>query len=127
MAYKRALWQSGLTYQATCDACRTVVRYTDRSLDFRPWFADGFVYCPTCKHPIRHSEHFAIDADGNFINPPPPKAQPVAAQQPAVVSAPTMSVAQKPVPEAGVVFCKKCGKQLSADDNFCSGCGTKIE
>ena len=48
MAFKRALWHSGLTYQQTCYHCRTLVRYTDYNLDFRPWYPDGFVYCPNC-------------------------------------------------------------------------------
>ena len=46
MAYKRAEWRSGLTYMATCDTCKTVMKYMDDKLDFRPWYADGFVYCP---------------------------------------------------------------------------------
>ncbi len=115
MAYKRATWHSGLTYQVTCGGCNTVMRYTDYSLDFRPWFADGFVYCPKCKRPVRHSEHYAIDADGNYINPMPEK--PEAPVQP---SAPVQVASN-----AGAGFCTNCGKQLGAGDNFCSGCGTK--
>ena len=29
MAYKRAEWRSGLTYMATCDTCKTVMKYMD--------------------------------------------------------------------------------------------------
>ncbi|MBQ3498280.1 MAG: zinc ribbon domain-containing protein [Clostridia bacterium] len=122
MGFKRATWHSGLTYQATCDGCKTVMRYTDYSLDFRPWFADGFVYCPQCKRPVRHSEHYAIDADGNYINPLPEKsAVPAQPAAPAPVAAPA-----QPAPEGGAVFCSNCGKQLRVGDNFCSGCGTKV-
>ena len=62
MAFKRAAWHSGLTYEQTCPQCKTVVKYKDTILDFRPWYADGFVYCPTCKKPLRHKEIYAIDA-----------------------------------------------------------------
>ncbi|MBQ5825097.1 MAG: hypothetical protein IIW48_09870 [Clostridia bacterium] len=117
MAYQRALWHSGLTYQQTCSGCQALVRYTDASLDYRPWFADGFVYCPRCRKPLRHNERYAIDQDGNYINP-----QPAPAPQPGY---------QQPMPqsacEGGTMFCCKCGKQFAADDNFCSGCGTKRE
>lgn len=106
MGFKRATWHSGLTYQVTCEGCGTAMRYTDYSLDFRPWFADGFVYCPQCKRPVRHSEHYAIDADGNYTNPMP--------ERPA-----------QPANATGVGYCTKCGKQFNVGDNFCSGCGTK--
>ncbi len=109
MGFKRATWHSGLTYQVTCGGCNTVMRYTDYSLDFRPWFADGFVYCPGCKRPVRHSEHYAIDADGNYINPLPEK--PAAPAQPAATT--------------GAGYCTNCGKQFNVGDNFCSGCGVK--
>ena len=39
MAFKRALWHSGLTYKLTCNKCQTVIQYTDDKLDFRPWYA----------------------------------------------------------------------------------------
>ena len=63
MAFKRALWHSGLTYKQTCPKCHTVIQYQDDKLDFRPWYADGFIYCATCRSPLRHSEAFAIDAN----------------------------------------------------------------
>ena len=50
MGYKRAEWRSGLTYKQVCDQCNTLVVYQDDKLDFRPWYADGFVYCPVCKN-----------------------------------------------------------------------------
>ena len=80
MGFKRAQWHSGLTYQRTCDECKTVLQYTDYSLDFRPWYADGFVYCPRCKTPLRHNESYAINA--------PEPAQPVTVPAPAPAPAP---------------------------------------
>ena len=59
--FKRAEWHSGLTYRQTCRECNTVVEYTDHKLGFRPWFPDGFVYCPKCETPLRHNEEYAID------------------------------------------------------------------
>ena len=69
MGYQRKKYHSGLTYQQECELCHTVVRYTDKILDFRPWYADGFVYCPTCEKPLRHNEKYAIDPDtGEYLN-----------------------------------------------------------
>ena len=69
--FKRAEWRSGLTYRQICQTCQTVVRYTDDKLDFRPWYADGFVYCPVCNTPLRHRETYAIDGDNmtKFMRP----------------------------------------------------------
>lgn len=91
MGYKRAEWHSGLTYQQTCENCKTIVQYTDYSLDFRPWYADGFVYCPRCKTPMRHNENYAIDA----APPSEPVKIPVPSQAPA---APAPAPAAEPAP-----------------------------
>ena len=61
MGYQRSEWHSGLTYRQVCDQCKTTVQYQDDKLGYRPWFADGFVYCPVCKKPLRHNEAYAID------------------------------------------------------------------
>lgn len=101
MGFKRAEWHSGLTYEQTCDQCKTVVRYMDDRLGFRPWFADGFVYCPTCNKPLRHSEDFAIDSqrrDNIFVGTPG---------------------------DDRPLFCPKCGNSFKGDDNFCSKCGAR--
>lgn len=97
MSFQRATWHSGLTYQQTCRKCYTVVQYKDDILDFRPWYADGFVYCPKCHTPLRHNEAYAINRP----------------QQPA------------PVKTELANFCPKCGKPFDAQDNFCVACGTK--
>lgn len=111
MGFKRAEWHSGLTYQQTCEHCKTVLQYTDYSLDFRPWYADGFVYCPKCKTPLRHNENYALGPDGK------PKAEP--APTPAPVAAPT------PASAAAGGFCTNCGNRFGENDRFCAQCGTK--
>ena len=98
MGYQRANWHSGLTYRQTCEQCKTTVQYQDYQLGFRPWYADGFVYCPTCKKPLRHNENCAINA--------PHAPQTVSTR---------------------AAFCGKCGKAFGVEDNFCSHCGTKRE
>lgn len=108
MGFKRAEWHSGFTYRQTCEECKTVVEYMDDKLDFRPWYADGFVYCPKCKTPLRHHERYAINAP----------------ETTGVVSVGLAAVANT---DTGAVFCNSCGKKLSAEDAFCSGCGKKVE
>ncbi len=93
--FKRALWRSGLTYRQTCDLCKTTLQYTDELLDFRPWFADGFVYCPTCQKPLRHKEIYAI----NGSNTPPPHAG--------------YCIHCGKAFHPGDVFCAGCGKKRS--------------
>ncbi len=116
MAFKRALWHSGLTYQRQCENCRTVVKYTDHSLDFRPWFADGFVYCPKCQKPLRHNESFAIDAEDTPIETyymDPIKMRTEKTSDSASESAEQPS------------FCTNCGHHFGVADRFCSSCGKK--
>ena len=114
MGYKRAEWHSGLTYQQTCEHCKTVLQYTDYSLDFRPWYADGFVYCPKCKTPLRHNENYALGPDGK------PKAEePKPAPAPASAPAPAAS------PAGSGAFCTGCGHRFGEGDRFCAQCGTK--
>lgn len=96
--FKRADWKSGLTYRQTCDQCKTAITYTDDVLDFRPWYADGFIYCPNCHKPLRHRETFAINT-------------------PVSVDMTAESAEQ--------AFCPQCGNKFGAGDRFCSQCGTK--
>ena len=90
MGFQRAQWHSGLTYQQTCPTCKTVLQYTDYSLDFRPWYADGFVDCPKCKTHLRHNESYAIDTRQSKI---------VAAPTPEPALAPAPEPTPEPVPE----------------------------
>ena len=96
--FKRANWHSGLTYVRQCDQCKTKVQYTDEVLDFRPWYADGFVYCPTCQTPLRHNEKHAVNAPVEDNN----------------ATSSTQSV-----------FCSQCGRKFSEGENFCPNCGQK--
>lgn len=123
MAFKRALWHSGLTYRQVCHSCRTVVTYTDYDLDFRPWFADGFVYCTKCKTPLRHAETLAINPDGSPMNY---NAQPVPmAATPAPMPTTPLASASNP---SGTRFCTNCGNSYTpGKDHFCSICGTKLD
>lgn len=102
MGYKRSEWHSGLTYQQTCQECRTTIKYKDDMLGFRPWFPDGFVYCPRCHKPLRHNEKFAIDGRNR-------PSEPIMLRNEVRSS----------------MFCSQCGKQLRPEDVFCSQCGTK--
>ena len=98
--FKRANWHSGLTYQQTCSLCKTIVTYDDYKLDYRPWFADGFVYCPTCKKPLRHNENYAINTQTTTAQP-------------------NTSTTVQPQ------FCSQCGNKFNENDLFCSQCGNK--
>lgn len=80
------------------------MKYTDEKLDFRPWYADGFVYCPVCKKPLRHNEKFAI-------NTPTVKVE-----QPKIIV-----IENKPLAK----FCNTCGNKFGEFDKFCSQCGAK--
>ena len=98
--FKRANWHSGLTYVQTCPDCHTKVTYKDDSLGFRPWFPDGFVYCPTCQKPLRHNENLAIDKRPE--------------QKVDLTAGHTESK-----------YCANCGRLLNEGENFCPNCGTK--
>ena len=102
MGYKRAEWHSGLTYRQTCQQCKATVEYTDMVLDFRPWYADGFVYCPRCNTPLRHHEQYAINS-------------PYAAK---TTGTPSDSA-------VNAKFCTQCGTPFGENDRFCTQCGTK--
>lgn len=106
MAYSRAQWRSGLTYQQTCSKCNTQITYMDDKLDFRPWYADGFIYCPRCTTPLRHNEVFAI-------NKP---------QTPAPVD---LTHGYHSQAGASAAFCTNCGRAFQAHENFCPACGAK--
>lgn len=114
MAFQRASWHSGLTYAQTCENCKTRVTYMDDKLDFRPWYADGFVYCPTCRTPLRHRETYAITAPNTTVDLTSPEQQ----------AAPVQPVAPaQPAGSAG--FCSGCGRAFNDGENFCPTCGKK--
>lgn len=41
-------------FHTKCSQCLTEFDYESEDLGFRAWYPHGFVYCPTCKRPIRH-------------------------------------------------------------------------
>ncbi len=146
MAFKRALWSSGYTYQVVCPACGMAFSYNDRQLDFRPWYPNGYIYCPRCRKPFRHSEIYAVHPDGTRVYNTVAEAEqainngyynmlgvnqpPAQAYQPPVQ--PAQPSYQQPVPpvqmQQGESFCSKCGRAYRAGvDHFCSGCGNKLD
>ena len=120
MGYTRERWHSGLTYRQTCDQCNTTIQYMDDKLGFRPWFPDGFVYCPTCKKPLRHSEAYSLSE-------PEPKFVVIETTQNETTQNETTTEETKTeeTKTEAPQFCSQCGKAFRDGDNFCSGCGTK--
>ena len=115
MAYQRAQWHSGLTYRQVCEECKTAVIYQDDKLGFRPWYADGFVYCPNCNKPLRHHEEYAID-------------RPAAQKEMTVTVPATQEPAPRPAAASATPqskFCYNCGAAFTDGQRFCTVCGTK--
>ena len=116
--FKRANWHSGLTYRQQCDQCKTGVQYTDYNLDYRPWYPDGFVYCPKCKTPLRHNENYAINngsAPQVVIHPQEVDNTPAKTDAPTNVQDTSTRAS----------FCVGCGYKFTSDENFCPHCGKK--
>ena len=105
MGFQRAKWHSGLTYHQICETCKKTVNYTDYSLDFRPWYPDGYVDCPNCGSHLRHNEKYALSN--------------------------VEKTTEEPVKENSEketftsVFCHKCGTKFGEGHRFCIKCGTK--
>ena len=110
MGYQRAQWRSGLTYEQTCDTCKTVFRYTDHSLDFRPWYPDGYVDCPRCKNHMRHNERFALGGE---------------MPKPMVAQTPARKAEAAETGNGTSLFCTACGNKFGENDRFCAQCGAK--
>ena len=117
MGYQRAEWRSGLRYKQTCIQCNTTIIYMDDKLDFRPWFPEGFVYCPTCKKPLRHNEAYAMDRPQpktvEMCKTPTPNANPQGANP------------QGANPQGRFGFCSQCGHPFTEGARFCSQCGAR--
>lgn len=142
MAFKRALWSSGYNYHITCNYCGTKFSYVDRQLDFRPWFPNGFIYCPRCRKPLRHSEIFAVHPDGTPVYSSLAEAEQAinvgylnalgqpASQVPVPPSVPTAGTpsVSPSEPREGVSYCTQCGhRYVIGTDHFCSSCGRKLD
>ena len=111
MGFQRAGWHSGLTYQQVCETCKRTVTYTDYSLDFRPWYADGFVDCPTCGTHLRHNEKYAISNAEEKAEEP--------AKEGTEDEAPSSGKA------FSSLFCHMCGNKFGEGHRFCVHCGAK--
>ena len=131
MAFKRALWSSGYTYQMRCPYCGTTFTYNDRQLDYRAWFPNGFVYCMTCRKPLRHNEYYAINPDGTRVYRSPAEAEQATRMgyyQATGMAAPPQQSQQYAAPQSGTAFCRQCGRPYNpGTDHFCAGCGNKLD
>ena len=105
MGFQRAKWHSGLTYRQVCETCKTAFTYTDHKLDFRPWYPDGYVDCPTCGSHLRHNEKYALVTTVE-----------------ATVVPDKESTAGESFASA---FCHNCGTKFGEGHRFCCQCGTK--
>ena len=43
-------------YAVKCEYCGCEFEYQKEDLGYRAWYRHGFVYCPSCRKPIRHRE-----------------------------------------------------------------------
>ena len=105
MGFQRAKWHSGLVYRQVCPTCKKTVTYTDYNLDFRPWFADGYVDCPTCGTHLRHNENYAL------------------AGATEAEKAPETELHEGEYPTSA--FCCHCGTKFGVGHRFCVKCGKK--
>lgn len=60
-------------FKAKCEYCMTVFTYHQSNLGYRSWYRHGFVYCPVCRQPLRHSIDLldrrydvVVNADGSY-------------------------------------------------------------
>lgn len=56
-------------FKAKCEYCMTVFTYHYSNLGYRKWYQHGFVYCPMCRKPLRHSTDLLIQECDIHINP----------------------------------------------------------
>lgn len=47
-------------FRRECEYCLSTIEYKFKDLGYRPWYPKGFVYCPKCQKPLRHSEKYAV-------------------------------------------------------------------
>ena len=127
MSYKRALWTSGYSYRIRCPYCGTNISYTDRDLGYRSWYPNGFVYCPTCRKPLRHNEIYAVDANGQPVFKTLEEAnQAIHIGYMKAMGYPAdQQTYAKP---ENVRYCQNCGRPYQPGKaHFCSGCGEKLD
>ena len=125
MGYQRARWHSGLTYQQVCETCKNTVTYTDYNLDYRPWYADGYVDCPTCGTHLRHNENYALPNIGNPNIGNPNIGNPNIGNP--NIGNPNGGMAKENVQRERFpsLFCHNCGAKFGEGHRFCAYCGMK--
>ena len=47
-------------FRMSCEYCCCVFEYQLSNLGYRAWYPNGFVYCPSCKRPLRHKLQYRI-------------------------------------------------------------------
>ena len=47
-------------FRRECEYCLSTIEYKLKDLGYRPWYPKGFVYCPKCQKPLRHSEKYEV-------------------------------------------------------------------
>lgn len=85
-----------VTYQQTCQTCKTVTQYKKDAVVLCDWYENGYITCPTCKQPLAHDETYALNV-------------------PAVVE-----------PSSKKAFCTQCGTQLIDGATFCTNCSKQV-
>ena len=48
-------------FRVKCEYCACEFEYTLSNLGYRAWYPKGFVYCPSCKRPLRHHTEYMIN------------------------------------------------------------------
>ena len=47
--------KAGELFTARCEKCGLAFDYQCSDLSFSAWYKDGYVECPRCRQPVRHS------------------------------------------------------------------------
>jgi predicted amidophosphoribosyltransferase len=47
-------------FRVECEYCHCVFEYRSKHLGYRIWYPSGFVYCPSCKKPLRHRLEYEV-------------------------------------------------------------------
>lgn len=55
-------------FKAKCEYCMTVFTYHLSNLGYRSWYPHGFVYCPMCRKPLRHSPDLLFEEYDLHLN-----------------------------------------------------------
>ncbi len=56
----RIISKSDPLFRVKCEYCCCEFEYRVKDLGYRAWYPSGFVYCPSCKKPIRHKLEYEV-------------------------------------------------------------------